>query len=186
MRRQPCSQAREGGSGEDVGAGTGGWAPWTPRCTLMARAAGPGATETPTSASDSDGPRWAAEMPSVHDCLSQAVSGPHLSLGVHRGVVPSVQGHSRPGPPGRSPVLAGRSCQEPLRELPAAPATSDHGLGGCRHWRFLVFSFSRICSTYLFLRDKDRDRGTGRGRTRLLVGSHMQDSIPGPQGHALS
>ena len=46
---------------------------------------------------------------------------------------------------------------------------------------------------YLFMRihreererDRDRDRDTGRGRSRLHAGSPMQDTILGPQDHAL-
>ena len=38
------------------------------------------------------------------------------------------------------------------------------------------------------MRDTERKSGrdTGRGRSRLHAGSSMQDSIPGPWGHALS
>ena len=36
------------------------------------------------------------------------------------------------------------------------------------------------------MRDTERDRDTGSGRSRLSAGSPMWDSIPGPQGHALS
>ena len=38
------------------------------------------------------------------------------------------------------------------------------------------------------MRDTERERGRniGRGRSRILVGSPMRDSIPGPQDHALS
>ena len=39
---------------------------------------------------------------------------------------------------------------------------------------------------YLFMRDTERGRDPGRERSRLPAGSPMQDSIPGPQGHALS
>ena len=35
-------------------------------------------------------------------------------------------------------------------------------------------------------RERERGRDTGRGRSRLHAGSLMQDSIPGPWGHALS
>ena len=36
------------------------------------------------------------------------------------------------------------------------------------------------------MKDTERGRDTGRRRRRLLVGNLMQDSIPGPQDHALS
>ena len=41
---------------------------------------------------------------------------------------------------------------------------------------------------YLFIHGRHRERGrdTGRGRSRLLAGSPMWDSIPGPRDHALS
>ena len=39
---------------------------------------------------------------------------------------------------------------------------------------------------YLFLRDPERGGDSGRGRSRLPAGSPVRDSIPGPQGHALS
>ena len=39
---------------------------------------------------------------------------------------------------------------------------------------------------YLFMRPRERGRDIGRGRNRLLAGSLMRDSIPGPQGHDLS
>ena len=38
----------------------------------------------------------------------------------------------------------------------------------------------------LFMTDTERGRDPGRGRSRLPAGSSMQDSIPGPQGHAPS
>ena len=36
------------------------------------------------------------------------------------------------------------------------------------------------------IRDTKRGRDTGRGRSRLHAGSPIWDSIPGPEGHALS
>ena len=50
---------------------------------------------------------------------------------------------------------------------------------------FFLFVFLRF---YLFTHERHRDRGRniGRGRSRLLVGSPMWDSTPGPWDHNLS
>ena len=49
-----------------------------------------------------------------------------------------------------------------------------------------IFFFKDFIS--LFMRDTERERGrdTGRGRSRFSTRSPMQDSISGPQDHALS
>ena len=39
---------------------------------------------------------------------------------------------------------------------------------------------------FIHERHTERDRDAGRGRSRLPVGNLMQNSIPGPQDHALS
>ena len=51
--------------------------------------------------------------------------------------------------------------------------------------RFFILFFKGF---YLFIHEKHREKGrdTGRERSRLHAGSPMQDSIPGPRGHALS
>ena len=49
----------------------------------------------------------------------------------------------------------------------------------------LVFFFLKILFIYSWKKERERGRDTGRGRSRLHAGSRMQDSIPGPQDHAL-
>ena len=51
--------------------------------------------------------------------------------------------------------------------------------------RALGFFFVFKDCIYLFMRDLERGRDPGRERSRLLAGSPMRDSIPGPRGHAL-
>ena len=48
---------------------------------------------------------------------------------------------------------------------------------------FFSFFFSFI---YSFMREGETGRDPSRGRSRLPAGSPIQDSIPGPRGHALS
>ena len=51
---------------------------------------------------------------------------------------------------------------------------------------FFLFLFFKIFMYFFLERPRKRHRHTGRERSRLPVRSLMQDSIPGPWGHALS
>ena len=53
---------------------------------------------------------------------------------------------------------------------------------------YLKIEFIYLFLKILFIHERHRERGrdTGRGRSRLLLGSLMRDSIPGPQNHDLS
>ena len=47
------------------------------------------------------------------------------------------------------------------------------------------FLFIYLLRFYLFTRDTERQRHKQREKSRLPEGSLMQDSVPGPQNHAL-
>ena len=50
---------------------------------------------------------------------------------------------------------------------------------------FLTFFFFLRFYLVFYERHRERGRDIGRGRSRLLAGSLMGDSIPGPQNHTL-
>ena len=53
-----------------------------------------------------------------------------------------------------------------------------------RHPGIPLNSFLKKC--ILFIHERHRETDIGRGGSRLLAGSPMRDSIPGPQDHTLS